>query len=758
MHPRVVPLLLVLAAASSATPQLSAQTVDARQSGSSYLSALRQPAAAAKRSPDGRLEVSALAASSPVRVDGVLDEEVWQRAEPVGGFVQAEPTEGQQATEQTDVRIAFDDEFLYVGAYLHDSDPEHLVVNEIREDFAPDNQDSFEILLDTFGDRRNGYVFITNPEGARSDRQVANEGREINTSWDAVWSVKTQRVPGGWTAEVAIPFRALRFDPRGGEWGVNFSRRIRRKNEVTFWSPVPRAYNLNRISLAGNLAGLPRANPGRDLRLKPYALGRTLRDTGGDAFAQKMEFGGDLKYGVTPGLTMDVTFNPDFAQVEADEQQVNLSQFSQFFPEKREFFLENSGVFYVGDAARNNRVFLVPTPDEDLLLFFSRRIGLTRDGREIPIVGGVRLTGQAAGMTVGGMSVQTQDGQGLPSNNYSVLRLRRNLFGGSDVGLIAMSRQSMDDGADYNRVFGVDANLRFFGNLDWNSYLIRTQTPGLSEGQYAGRTSLNWEGNFFHGKGGVMQLGEDFNNELGYYRRTGVRKWFTDIGVRPRPEGMRKIGVREMHPHIVWNYYEDLEGRMVGKRLHTGYSFFFNSGGFGELSVNPEFQRIDSPFRINRDVDPIPVGGYGWNEYQLRLSSDASRRISGGFTGTVGGLWSGTQRTVNLNLSVKPSYRFRATVGMQRTAADLDLPDASFVSNLWTARTNYSFNTNMFLDGLVQYDPRQDLMNANLRFNLIHRPLSDLFIVFNEQRFFDPAEPLAPGRSVILKYTQMFAF
>lgn len=723
----------------------------------------------APRSADGRLQISAVAADGPVRVDGVLDEEVWSRAVPVGGFVQAEPQDGQPATEKTEVRVAFDGDHLYIGAYLWDTDPTRLVVNEIREDFEPDEGDSFEVILDTFLDRRNGYVFITNPEGARSDRQVANEGREINKSWDAVWSVRTRRVADGWTVEMAIPFRALRFDSQGpGEWGINFSRRIRRKNEVTFWSPVPRAYNLARVSLAGNLLGLPTASAGRDLRIKPYALGRTLRNTGGDDFANTTDVGGDLKYGVTSGLTLDVTLNPDFAQVEADEQQVNLSQFSQFFPEKREFFLENSGVFYVGDAARNNRVILVPTPDEDLLLFFSRRLGLTSDGREIPILGGVRLTGNAAGMTVGALTLQTREGQGRPSDNYSVFRVRRNLFSGSDVGAIFMSRQSMEsvDGYnDFNRVYGVDANIRFFGNLDWNSYLIRTESPGRGvaessgpfDGQYAYRTSLNWEGNFFHGKGGVMQLGENFNNELGYYRRTGVRKWMADVGIRPRPRAMQQIGVREMHPHIVWNYYEDLSGRMVGKRLHTGYSFFFNSGGFSEISVNPEFQLIERPFRIARGID-IPAGGYGWDEWQLRFASDASRMFSVNVMGVMGGLWSGTQRSVNLSASVRPSYRLRTTVGVQRTDAELDVPQAEFVRTIWTTRANYSFNTNMFLDGLAQYDPQQKLFNANVRFNLIHRPLSDLFIVFNEQRFFDPVERTLPGRSIILKYTQMFSF
>ncbi len=704
------------------------------------------------------MEIVAAPAAGEIRIDGLLDEEVWRTAEPVGAFVQAEPREGEPATEITEVRVAYDDQNLYIGAYLRESEPRRLVVAEIRKDYREETQDGFEVILDTFGDRRNGYVFATNPEGARSDRQVANEGREINVSWDAVWSVRTRRAADGWTVEMSIPFRALRFNEGGDRvWGINFSRRIRRKNEIDFWSPVPRAYNLARVSLAGNLTGLPSSSSGRDLRIKPYVAGRTVRETGGSDFEAKGDVGADLKYGVTRGLTLDLTVNPDFAQAEADEQQVNLTQFSQFFPEKREFFLENSGVFYVGDAARNNRVVLTPTPDEDLLLFFSRRIGLADDGREIPIIGGARLTGNAAGFGIGALTMQTKRLDESPSNNYTVIRARRNLFSGSDAGAIFMMRQSADSSGDYNRVYGADANVRFFRRLDWNSYAIGTATPGISGGQYAARTSLNWEGNFFHGKGGVLQIGENFNDELGYYRRTNVRKWFTDIGFRPRVASLASVGIREMHPHIVWDYYENLDRQMVGKRLHTGYTVFLNNGGFGELSYNPQFQLITAPFEIHAGTPPIPAGSWGWNEYQIFGSTDPSRMLSFSLRAIAGGLWSGTQRTVNGNVTVRPSYRFRLTGGIQRTAAKLDGPDADFVASLVTLRTNYSFTTNMFVDALSQYDPDRKQLNANVRFNLIHHPLSDLFVVFNEQRFLTD-EGTTPGRSVIVKFTQMMAF
>jgi len=758
----------LLAAAAFAMPARDVAAAAAPQSVQADTTRGANPANGGRRGPGMEVRAVALPADQPIRVDGLLDEAVWQSAQAASGFTQAEPREGQPASERTEVRIAYDRDNLYVAARLWDREPAGVVVAELRKDFQNDNQDTFELLLDTFGDRRNGYIFMTNAEGARGDQQSANEGREVNTSWDAVWNVKTKRDADGWSAEMAIPFRALRFDAANMSWGINFSRRIRRRNEVSYWAPVPRSYNLTRASLAGTLTGLPAAAGGRDLRVKPFAAARSVRETGVAGFDNSGDIGLDAKSAVGAGLTLDLTVNPDFAQVEVDEQQVNLTQFSQFFPEKREFFLENSGVFYVGDAARNNRVFRSPTPDEDLLLFFSRRVGLTASGREVPILGGVRLTGQTSGILVGALTMQTRATEDGPADNYTVLRLRRNVLSASDVGAVFMMRQRTaeptgatpaepDSRPDHNRVLGIDSNIRLPWVTDWNSYVIRTETPGVAAGQYAWRTGLNHEGNFFHGKGGVMSIGEGFRDDLGYYRRTGIHKWFADIGIRPRPEAMRRIGVREMHPHLVWNYFEDLDGRMVGKRLHTGYTFFLDNGGFAELSVNPAFERLEQPLLIHPAAPAIPAGDYGWNEWALRLNTDPSRALTLTFNGTLGGLWNGTQRSIQTTVTAKPSFRFRASLGVQRTDASLDAPVGDFVRTLWTARANYSFTTSMFVDAFAQYDPDRDQFNTNLRFNLIHRPLSDLFIVFNEQRITGPDAPL-PGRSVIVKFTQMMAF
>ncbi len=701
-----------------------------------------------------RRQATAVRVDETIRLDGRLDEAVW-RGSSESRFIQAEPREGQPATEETEVWVVYDESNLYVAARLHDSG--EPTVNEIRKDFVDTNQDVFQVILDTFRDRRNGYVFQTNPEGARGDRQVANEGREINRSWDAVWRVETERIEGGWTLEMEIPFRALRFDPANDRWGINFGRLLRRNNESSYWAPIPRAYTFNRLSLAGDLNGLPNAAGGRDLRVKPFALGGSVRETGGSNFSRQTEVGVDVKYRLTEGLTLDVTANPDFAQVEVDEQRVNLTQFSLFRQEKREFFQENSGLFYVGDAARNTRTTLTPRRDEDLLLFFSRRIGISDDRRAVPIDGGVRITGQAAGLVVGGMWMRTGEVGGSPGNDYGVLRVRKNVLEGSDIGAIVMVRDAVGDETSYNRVYGGDAFIRFPGEIEWSSYIVGSDSPAFDDGQYAWRTSLNREGNFHHIKFGAMELGEGFTNDLGFFRRTGVRKYFIDWGVRPRPESLRTFGVREIHPHITWNFYEDLEGRIVAKRLHSGVTFFMESGGNVQVQMDRSTERIEEPFKIDGRIDPIPAGRHDWDAYTLTASTNSSRTLSANGRFTVGDLWTGDQTSISGGLTLRPSYRFRASLNVSHTSADLRQPDASFTRTFWTSRTNYSFNKNMFVDALVQFDPATNLLNSNLRFNLIHSPLSDLFVVWNEQRF-ETGEGIRPGRSLTVKLTQMVAF
>jgi hypothetical protein len=711
-------------------------------------------------SPDGRKTIGAVEAHAPIVMDGRLDEEVWQLAKPAGDFVQAEPHEGQAATELTDVRLAFDAEALYLGVLCHDATPLALIINDIRKDFTAGEQDSFEVILDTFADRRNGFVFVVNPVGAKSDAQIANEGRDVNTSWDAVWSVATTRDATGWSAEIRIPFKTLRFE-RGRDriWGVNFSRRIRRKNEIDFWSPVPRVYNLYRAGMGGTLTGLPDASQGHNLRFKPWIGANATRGLGAETFDKGRQAGLDAKYGVTPSLTLDVTVKPDFAQAEADEQQVNLTQFSLFFPEKREFFLENSGMFYFGDIPRESRLgnARFAPPEEEMLLFFSRRIGLTDAGQEIPIAAGGRLTGRIGATGVGAMTIQTQSENGRDGDNYTLLRGRRDILRNSDVGAIFLSRQSAGASTDRNQVAGVDANFRFVKALSINGFLAKSTTPGVDGGEMAGKGSVVWNDNFLHTQYSLLSVGDNFRDDIGFIKRRGIRKHFADFGIRFRPEWWRKLGIRELHPHTRSNIYTDQSNTKVTHTNHVAMAWFFEKGGYLELQWNPRFERIVTPFRIRPDQS-FATGTYRWNEYALELETNHSRKVSWSALITAGGFWNGSQKSTKASMIVRPSYHLTLDLALQRNDITLPLPMHDFVTNLVTSRIGYAFSTRTFLDTLLQYNTDLKQFSANVRFDLIHRPLSDLFVVYNEQQRTDQPTPINTGRGLIVKYTHMLAF
>ena len=408
-------------------------------------------------------------------IDGdVLGDPIWEDAVPVTGFRQTTPDEGQPASERTEIRITYDQDTLYFGVICYVQDPTTIIVSDSRRDTPLNETDSFQIIIDTYLDRQNGFVFGTNPAGLEYDGQLTNEGRGsgrfsgvgrarsgsqqrgsgggFNLNWDGVWQVRAQVSEIGWTAEFAIPFRTLRY-PSGASqiWGINFQRNIRNRNEEAFWAPLPRQFGLYRLSLAGELHGIE-VPAQRNLKLTPYALGETLHRASDATTTTLGDVGADLKYSVTPSLTLDLTYNTDFAQVEVDEEQINLDRFNLFFPEKRPFFLENAGLFSVG----------LPGQVE---LFFSRRIGIGEDGEQTPIIGGGRLSGKIGNNTnIGFLNLQTESviPTGTPANNFMVARVRQDFANRSNLGVMVVNRQATGSLAgtdDYNRSFAVDGRL-----------------------------------------------------------------------------------------------------------------------------------------------------------------------------------------------------------------------------------------------------------------------------------------------------------
>ncbi|TDI45010.1 MAG: hypothetical protein E2P02_08400 [Acidobacteria bacterium] len=448
------------------------------------------PLVAAQNSPidyeRARLErrLNATRAEGPIVIDGVLDEEAWKSAPIATNFIQSEPEEGAPAMFDTEVRVLYDENNLYFGVLAHDDDPDSLIIKDLTRDFATFAVDGFSVILDTFHDRRNSYIFSTNPMGAKSDAQSLSEGQEFNEDWNGVWHVAGQIEDRGWTAEFAIPFKTLKFKNVDSQnWGINFLRRNRRFNEESYWSPIPRIYDASRVSLAGTLEELRDLRPGTRFKLTPFATANVSESSDSDTDGS-FEGGLDAKVSVSTGLTLDLTLNTDFSQAEADLQQVNLSRFSLFFPEKRDFFLENAGIFRFGPPedprfrrfrrqaglSAGSGFPAGQTRGNDLLLFFSRRIGLS-EGRPIPVQGGGRLTGRYGAYQIGLLSIQTGEEEGLSTgDNFSVVRVKRDILANSDIGVMFINRESMNS-SHFNRSIGVDANFRVT-RRKWTSTLI----------------------------------------------------------------------------------------------------------------------------------------------------------------------------------------------------------------------------------------------------------------------------------------------
>ncbi len=705
--------------------------------------AAQDPPQASPENESQKKEVFAHHTNQPITLDGVLDEPAWAEAEPATDFTQREPMEGEPASEPTEIRILYDEEAIYFGVSAWDSQPENLVINTLKQDFAHTQEDGASVYLDTFNDDRNGFGFYINPAGAKKDTQFFDEGRFNDISWETVWDVETQITEEGWFAEIRVPFKSLRF-PRSKvqTWGLNFQRRVRRKNEQAYWSPIPRRANAFTFSYAGDLKGIEDVQPGRNFKVKPY-LSSEFRKFSGDDFDTLFDPGLDLKYSVTSGLTLDATVNTDFSQVEVDQQQINLTRFSLFFPEKRDFFLENSGLFAFGQIDRR------APGARDFLAFFSRRIGLSSDSRPVPIVAGARLSGRAGEYSLGVLNMQTREFSSDPANNFTVVSVKRNILAQSQIGALFINRQA-DQSGDFNRTFGVDANLHFWDKLLISTFLAATRSPGLDTGEMASRIWVEWKTDLWQARTGLLDIEENFRAEVGFVPRRDMQKSDTSFGLTPRPRSIS--WVREFFPNARVQYIKDQEDRLVTRIIDMTFQTELDDGGAFQVGRTLRFEREDEQFSIGGlDLDP---GDYHFNSWFTQFSSNPSARFSGRVRYQTGDFWDGTRQGWQFNLTLKPHYKFTATGGFRWD--ELKLGPGNTTTRLVTTRIDYSFNTQMFLSAFIQYNSERRQVSSNLRFNLIHRPLSDIFIVYNEQR--DSFQEGEADKSLTLKYTHMFDF
>ena len=696
------------------------------------------------RTASGQATVRAIKLTSSLKVDGQLDEEVYAREKPFGGLIQVTPRYGEPQTERSDVWITYDDQNMYVTCRCWDSaPPDQWVVNELRRDTnGLRNNDHFGVMFDTFYDRRNGFMFYTNPLGARADYSVVDEGSS-NTDWNPVWTSKTGRFDGGWTVEMAIPFKSIRY--RAGKnqvWGIQLRRSIRRKNEWGYLTPVPQSLSgpqaLNRVSAGGTLVGLDLPEAGKNIELKPYGVARMTtdrlktppvsNDLGGDV-------GGDAKYGITPNLTADFTVNTDFAQVEIDEQQVNLTRFSLFFPEKRDFFLEGRGIF---DFARGGTGIIPAAGATDLpYLFYSRRIGLNA-GRVIPITAGGRLTGKVGQYAVGLMNIQTdrEPVSRTDPTNFTVLRVKRDVFRRSAIGVMATNRSVSTLGTGSNQAYGVDGAFSFFENVTTGVYWARTATTGLvgDDQSYQGRFEYNADR--YGARAEYLAVGKNFNPEVGFTRRLDFKRSFGELRFSPRPkhlESVRKFTWSGNGEYIVNG------AGTVDARIWTGHFIteLENSDQFN-IDVTSDYERLVRPFVPAGSTDTIALGRYTFSDVAVAYAFGAQRRVSGTISVRAGQYYDGTIRSVTIGpgpmspgrVSILTQLSLEPTLSLTR----ITLPTGSFTTKLARARVDYGFSPLMFASGLFQYSSADRAVSTNLRFRWEYLPGSELFLVYTDER------------------------
>ncbi len=703
-------------------------------------------------------------ATEKITIDGRFDELIWAEAPRISEFTQREPDEGEQASEQTEVRVLYDNDNLYFGVIAKDSEIHRAIISELKKDFSVDNGDSFQILLDTFHDERNAYHFIINPAGAKWDAQIANEGRDVNQSWDGVWYVKTRIVDNGWNAEIAIPFKTLKFLHADVQtWGINFQRTLRRRNEDSLWAPVPRIYTVQRVSFAGKIEGLEGIEPGSNIKIKPYVFSSFAQNRIAGTRKYGRDVGLDVKYGITTGLTWDFTYNTDFSQVEADEQQINLTRYSLLFPEKRDFFLENSGIFQFGvpnasfgggGGSPSNNVYTTISPRansvrNDMILFFSRTIGLSDSGDAIPILGGTRLTGTAGKYRIGVLNMQQRSYGATNATNFFVGRVSRNILANSDIGLMVTNKE-INNSPLYNRSIGADANFRFGQSLTINGFLVKTGTPGISNKDLAGRASIQYRDRTWQLSGTYTTIQDNFHNEMGFTPRVGIRKFSSIASYTWRPEKWHRV-IRDIRPHWQLDYVLDSSGRLATRYNDFHWPFQFQNGGMIEIGLNPTLEYFSDPFKISSTN--ITPQLYKFNEYFVLGNTDNSRKLSGTWRWSTGRFYSGYKHSYVGGATFRANHKLNTSVSF--TYNNISLAEGRLSQKLMATRVNYGFSTTMFLNALIQYNSDTNQWSSNVRFNIIHRPLSDIFVVYNEHR--DQVTGGLVDRAIIAKMTYMIS-
>ncbi len=675
-----------------------------------------------------------LADGQQPEIDGRLTDEAWTLAPVQGNFVQREPAYGSPSTERTEFRVLYDNRTLYIGVWVFDSDPAGIMGSEMKRDSGLNKGDQLKITIDTFHDHRNAFYFSTNPLGAYKDANTVENGRTINYDWNAVWDNKTSIDGQGWYVEIAIPLSQLRFRTTIGEstWGLNLCRILFRKNEESYWVPFPREWGPSgfaRVSNSGVLQGLANLRSRRRIEFVPYVLPAASRDylTQPDA-ATDAKYGGDFKIGLTNDLIADLTYHTDFAQVEADQEVVNLTRFSLFFPEKRQFFTESVGIFDFGKAGTASGGDASASDPGLLALYYSRRIGLV-DGQQVPIIGGGRVTGKIGDYTIGVLNITTEEetlaSRQLDNANFTVARVKRNVLANSSIGAIVVNSQ--DGISEYNRAIGVDAGFMLGQYVTLTGAVGKTFSPGSDgAGTAAGIADFAWKSDRFHYGGQYQDVGEAFNAEMGYIPRLDIRSTKLRAGWTPRPKWG---GIRQLLFNTEAEYYENHAGRVESRMQAVSANMQRQDTSGAFASVTHEFDNLAVPFTTAGTT--LPVGPYTWTTSTVSYSTNRTRRVFGSVGGDFGGYYSGERQALRANASITAGKTLLFEPNYTRNR--VTFPGRPlYTSNVLNFRVSHSFSPDFYLKGFVQYNDDRNTASFNLLWWYHYKPGSDLYVVYNQ--------------------------
>ncbi len=675
-----------------------------------------------------------IAATQRPDIDGRLTEEAWALAPAQGNFVQREPSFGAPASEKTEFKILYDDRALYIGVWVWDSEPGGIMGSEMKRDAGLNKGDQLKITIDTFHDHRNAFYFSTNPLGAYKDANTIENGRTINYDWNAVWNNKTTVDDEGWYIEIEIPLSQLRFRTSIGEstWGLNLCRILFRKNEEAYWVPFPREWGANgfaRVSNAGVLEGLKDLKARRRIEFVPFLAPGASRDyvaaTSANADAK---YGGDFKIGVTNDLIADFTYHTDFAQVEADQEVVNLTRFSLFFPEKRQFFTETAGIFDFGKSVSAGLGGEAAANDPGLLnLFYSRRIGLV-DGQQVPIIGGGRLTGRIGDYAIGVMNIATEEEtlatREVDNANYTVVRLKRNVLRNSNIGALVVN--SANGISDYNRAIGFDGGFVLGPRISLTTVVARTFSPDGSGNDVAGVADFGWKSDRFNYGAQYLDVGEKFNAEMGYIPRLDIRAGKVKAQWTPRP---RWGGIRQLTFNANADYYENHAG-VVDSRTQNLYGNISRQDTTSlYVGATREYDNLTVPFATAGTT--LPVGPYQWQYATISYNSDRTKRVYGSIGTDVGGYYNGDRQTLraNLTLQVGKTLLFEPQYVHNRVTLE---GRPLYTSNVLNFRASHSFSPDFYLKAFVQYNDDRKSASFNFLWWYHYKPGSDLYVVYNQ--------------------------